>query len=194
MLGRGVDADADAVHRLLNVSHDLSTSHGAVAFERWHPAYIALGSNLNEPREQVARGFEHLATLPTTRLIARSPLYGSVPFGPVEQGDFVNAVAAVLTQLEPLDLLRALKRLESELGREQPIVRWGPRLIDLDLVVYADHRIDSPDLTIPHAGITQRNFVLYPLRDLAPDLAVPGHGVVRTLASLVSPAGLRRLD
>lgn len=169
-------------------------SHGAVALERWHPAYIALGSNLGEPREQVARGFEHLARLPKTQLIARSHLYGSVPFGPVEQADFVNAVAAVLTRLEPLELLRALKRLESELGREQPIVRWGPRLIDLDLLVYADQRLESSELTIPHSGITQRNFVLYPLRDIAPDLAVPGHGVVRTLASRVSPEGLRRLD
>lgn len=194
MLGHGVDADAAVVRRPLNVSHDLSISHSAVAVERWQPAYIALGSNLDEPREQVARGFEHLATLPKTQLIARSPLYRSVPLGPVEQGDFVNAVAAVLTQLEPLELLRALKQLESKLGREQPVVRWGPRLIDLDLVVYADRRIESPELTIPHSGITQRNFVLYPLRDLAPDLAVPGHGVVRTLASLVSSAGLRRLD
>ncbi len=165
-----------------------------MTLERWHPAYIALGSNLDTPREQVARGFEHLARLPKTQLMARSPLYASVPLGPVEQADFVNAVAAVLTRLEPLELLRALKQLESELGREQPIVRWGPRLIDLDLLVYADQRIESSELTIPHSGITQRNFVLYPLRDLAPDLAVPGHGVVRTLASLVSPQGLRRLD
>jgi 2-amino-4-hydroxy-6-hydroxymethyldihydropteridine diphosphokinase len=176
------------------VSHEIPTSHGALAFERWQPAYIALGSNLGESREQIARAFERLAALPKTRLIARSPLYGSAPFGPVEQGDFVNAVAAVLTQLEPLELLRVLKQLERELGREQPIVRWGPRLIDLDLVVYADQRMESPELTIPHSGITQRNFVLYPLRDLAPDLVVPGHGVVRTMASLVSSEGLRRLD
>jgi 2-amino-4-hydroxy-6-hydroxymethyldihydropteridine diphosphokinase len=177
------------------VSRDLSISQAAnAALERWQPAYIALGSNLDRPREQVARGFEHLAALPRTQLIARSPLYGSVPFGPVEQGDFVNAVAAVLTRLEPLELLRALKRLETELGREQPIVRWGPRLIDLDLLVYADQRLESPELTIPHSGITQRNFVLYPLRDLAPDLAIPGQGVVRALAARIGAEGLKRLE
>ncbi len=190
MSGLDVDAAAAVVRRQPDVSHDLKASHGAVALERWQPAYIALGSNLGEPREQIARGFEHLANLSKTQLIARSSLYGSVPLGPVEQPDFVNAVAAVLTRLEPLELFRALKRLESELGREQPIVRWGPRLIDLDLLMYADQRIESAELTIPHTGITQRNFVLYPLRDLAPQLLVPGHGRVSQLAARVGGAGL----
>jgi 2-amino-4-hydroxy-6-hydroxymethyldihydropteridine diphosphokinase len=162
--------------------------------ERWQPAYIALGSNIDSPREQIDRGFEHLAALPSTRLISRSHIYASVAFGPVSQADFINAAAGVLTQLEPLELLRALKRLESELGREQPIVRWGPRRIDLDLLVYADQRIESPELTLPHAGITQRNFVLYPLCDLAPDLRIPGQDVVRALAARIGSEGLRRLD
>jgi 2-amino-4-hydroxy-6-hydroxymethyldihydropteridine diphosphokinase len=112
----------------------------------------------------------------------------------VSQADFINAAAGVLTQLQPLELLRALKRLETELGREQPIVRWGPRRIDLDLLVYADQRVDSPELTLPHVGITQRNFVLYPLGDLAPELAIPGQGLVRALAARVGSDGLRRLD
>ncbi len=191
-LHRSADADVVAVRRRqLNVSRDLSISQAAdAALDRWQPAYIALGSNLDRPREQVVRGFEHLDALPKTQLVARSHLYGSVPFGPVEQGDFVNAVAAVLTKLEPLELLRALKRLESELGREQPIVRWGPRLIDLDLLVHADAQISESDLTVPHPGLPERNFVLYPLRDIAPELLVPGHGRVRQLAARVGGAGL----
>ncbi len=160
----------------------------------WIPAYVALGSNLDEPRRQVERGFEALARLPETQLVLRSRLYTSKPFGPIAQPDFVNAVAGVLTRLAPFVLLEALKRLEVELGRAAPVERWGPRLIDFDLLVYGEAVIDEPNLTVPHPGIPQRNFVLYPLADIAPDLAIPGVGVVRALATRTSADGLQVLS
>ena len=96
-------------------------------FPRWMPAYVALGSNLDDPRSQVERAVAALAGLPDTRLVLCSSLYRSRPFGPVDQPDFVNAVAGVLTQLDPAALLAQLKALEARLGRERPVVRWGPR-------------------------------------------------------------------
>jgi 2-amino-4-hydroxy-6-hydroxymethyldihydropteridine diphosphokinase len=160
---------------------------------RWMPAYVALGSNLDEPRKQVERGFERLAQLSHTKLIARSALYQSKPLGPQQQADFINAVAGLLTTLSAQQLLIELKQLETDLGRAQPIVRWGPRRIDFDLLVFADARIDETDLVIPHPGIPERNFVLYPLCDIAPELVIPGMGVARDLAQRVSSAGLHVL-
>src|SRR5512139_1517061 len=117
---------------------------------RWVPAYVALGSNLDDPRAQVARAMTALAGLPGTRFVVGSPLYRSRPLGPVDQPDFVNAVAGLLTLLEPAPLLASLKELESRLGRERPVVRWGPRRIDLDLLVQGEARISEPGLELPH--------------------------------------------
>jgi 2-amino-4-hydroxy-6-hydroxymethyldihydropteridine diphosphokinase len=159
----------------------------------WMPAYVALGSNLDEPRKQVERGFERLAQLSHTKLIARSALYQSKPLGPQQQADFINAVGGLLTTLSAQQLLIELKQLEKDLGRVQPIVRWGPRRIDFDLLVFGDARIDETNLVIPHPGIPERNFVLYPLCDIAPELVIPGLGVARDLAQRVSSAGLHVL-
>jgi 2-amino-4-hydroxy-6-hydroxymethyldihydropteridine diphosphokinase len=156
----------------------------------WFPAYVALGSNLDQPHIQIERAFAALAQLPRSRLIARSRLYKTQPMGPQDQPEFINAAAGLLTMLSPRELLVELKRLERELGRADPVVRWGPRVIDLDLLVYADARISEGDLTVPHRGLPDRNFVLYPLRDLAPELLVPGHGRVSQLAARVGGAGL----
>ncbi|MEO1202355.1 MAG: 2-amino-4-hydroxy-6-hydroxymethyldihydropteridine diphosphokinase, partial [Pseudomonadota bacterium] len=120
--------------------------------------------------------FEALDALPGTRLIAQSGLYRSAPFGGVEQADFINAAAALLTKLDAPDLLLELKAIERARGREPGGVRWGPRVLDLDLLVYASVEIDEPDLKLPHPGIAERNFVLLPLSELAPDLHVPGLG------------------
>jgi 2-amino-4-hydroxy-6-hydroxymethyldihydropteridine diphosphokinase len=163
------------------------------AHPAWTPAYVALGSNLDDPGRQVGRAFDALASLPDTRLVARSPLYRSPPFGPVAQPDFVNAVAGLLTRLAPRVLLDALKALEAMLGREAPVVRWGPRRIDLDLLVYGAARIEEPGLVVPHPGLAARAFVLQPLSDVAPDLEVPGLGRVRSLAARVDAAGLARI-
>ena len=160
---------------------------------RWVPAYVALGSNLAEPVRQVARAFAALAALPGTRLMLRSSAYRSRPMGPVEQPDFVNAAAALLTQLDPATLLRELKALETRLGREAPVVRWGPRLIDLDLVVYGQTRCSEAALTLPHPGIAERDFVLVPLAEISPSLDVPGVGRVDALLQRLAPPALERI-
>jgi 2-amino-4-hydroxy-6-hydroxymethyldihydropteridine diphosphokinase len=147
----------------------------------WYPAYIGLGSNLKDPDRQLADALELLAAIPETRLIAQSSLYRSAPFGGIEQPDFVNAVAALLTCLEPMPLLRELQRIESERGRERSDLRWGPRTLDLDLLVYSDVQMNDSDLIIPHPGIAQRNFVLLPLREVAPGINIPRLGQISKL-------------
>jgi len=158
----------------------------------WTPAYVAIGSNLDDPKAQVEAAFQSLAGLEAVRLLARSRLYRSVPLGPQDQPDFVNAAAGLLTQLSARELLLQLKQLEATVGRVKS-QRWGPRRIDFDLHVFGAERIAEPDLTVPHPGVSVRNFVLYPLADIAPDLLVPGHGRVRELARRVGPAGLALL-
>jgi 2-amino-4-hydroxy-6-hydroxymethyldihydropteridine diphosphokinase len=158
--------------------------------ERWIPAYVAIGSNLDEPLVQVRAAFDALARLPDCRLIARSRLYRTRPLGPHDQPEFINAAAGLLTRLSPRELFDALKRIEAEQGRTRPVVRWGPRRIDLDLLLHGDARLDEPDLTIPHHGLNERNFVLYPLCDIAPDLLVHGHGRIRELAARAGSDGL----
>jgi len=143
---------------------------------------------------QVHRAIAALASIPLTRLQIRSSLYGSEPLGPPAQPQFVNAVAGLLTQLEVLPFFEALRRLEVQLGRQPPSERWGPRLIDLDLLLFGQLRLDSAQLTLPHPGIVRRNFVLYPLREVAPDLNVPGCGRVASLAAGVQSAGVWRLN
>jgi 2-amino-4-hydroxy-6-hydroxymethyldihydropteridine diphosphokinase len=159
----------------------------------WRPAYIGIGSNLEDPRSQVLRACEGLQALDCTRVLRVSPLYRSKPFGPVPQPDFVNAVAAVLTQLDARALLERLLALERALGRPPARERWGPRIIDLDLLIYARERRAEPGLTLPHPGIVERNFVLYPLADLAPDLDVPGLGRVAELKGRLASGGLEPL-
>jgi 2-amino-4-hydroxy-6-hydroxymethyldihydropteridine diphosphokinase len=160
----------------------------------WQPAYIGVGSNLDDPRAQVLRAGRSLGQIPDTRLVRLSPLYGSAPFGPVRQPDFVNAVAGVLTQLDAYTLLGALRAIEAAFGRPEQHPKWGPRVIDLDLLVFGRQRISAPGLTVPHPGVVERNFVLYPLADIAPDLDVPGLGRVAELKGRVTSGGLRVLS
>lgn len=161
--------------------------------ERWTPAYVALGSNLDDPAHQVRRAFEALAGLPQTHLIARSALYRSRPLGPIAQPDFVNAAAGLLTQLDAPELLRALKTLETRLGRTTPVVRWGPRLIDLDLLVHGTTRLQDDDIVIPHPGMAERAFVLAPLAEISETLDVAGLGRVSGLLRRCARAGLERV-
>ena len=153
---------------------------------RWIPAYVGLGANLDDPRAQVERALAALAALPDVRLVTSSRFYRTPPFGPVEQPEFVNAVAGLLTQRPARDFLAQLKTLEAELGRAAPSVRWGPRRIDLDLLVHGTTQIDEPGIRVPHPGIAERAFVLRPFADIAPELNVPGAGRVAAL--------LRRVD
>ena len=161
--------------------------------EHWFPAYVGLGSNLQGPVKQLERTFEELNAIPVTRLIKQSSLYRSEPFGGVEQPDFVNAVAALLTQLSAQDLLRELQRIENERGRERGDVRWGPRILDLDLLVYSDQVIDESDLSVPHPGISERNFVLLPLGEIAPKLTVPGLGQISNIDTSCSEPQISRI-
>jgi 2-amino-4-hydroxy-6-hydroxymethyldihydropteridine diphosphokinase len=154
---------------------------------------VALGSNLDDPGAQVLRALDALGTLRGSRLVLRSSLYRSPPFGPVPQPAFVNAVAGLLTTLEPRAMLAELKSLETVLGRETPVVRWGPRRIDLDLLVHGSSRIDEAELRLPHPGLPERAFVLVPLAEIAPDLEVPGVGRVRALAARVDASGLVKI-
>ncbi|MDX1516612.1 MAG: 2-amino-4-hydroxy-6-hydroxymethyldihydropteridine diphosphokinase [Woeseiaceae bacterium] len=149
-----------------------------MAVDCWRPAYVGIGSNLDGPAQQVEAAIGQLAELPRSRLIAYSGLYRSSPLGGIEQPDFVNAVAALLTRLTAPELLAGLQSIEAERGRQRGEQRWGPRIIDLDLLVFGRDVIDDDALTVPHPGIAERNFVLLPLRELAPDLTIPGLGRV----------------
>jgi 2-amino-4-hydroxy-6-hydroxymethyldihydropteridine diphosphokinase len=160
----------------------------------WHPAYIGVGSNLDDPRAQLIRAFSRLTELPDTRVVLKSPIYRSKPFGPVDQPEYANAVVGLLTQLEPAALLAGLRAIEAAQGRPEQHQRWGPRIIDLDILVYGRERRPDPELTLPHPGIVERNFVLYPLADIAPDLDIPGLGRVIELKGRVTSDGLRRDD
>lgn len=162
--------------------------------DRWRPAYVGLGSNLSDPVAQLRSALAALADLPATRLVARSRLWKSPPLGPADQPDYVNAAAGLLTRLEPRRLLGALRSVETAMGRAVPVQRWGPRVIDLDLLVFGMMEIDEPGLVLPHPGVHQRDFVLYPLAEFAPSLWVPGRGRVAALARQVENRGLAVLD
>jgi len=157
--------------------------------ELWVPAYIGVGSNLGDSRARVLAAFEALGAMPRTRLIARSRLYRTRPFGPVQQGDFINAVAGLLTQLSAAQLLQEIRGIEAAAGRVRT-GRWGPRTLDLDLLVYGAERIATTELTVPHPGIAERGFVLAPLADIAPTLDVPGRGRVATLLAALPEDGI----
>lgn len=154
------------------------------------PAYLGIGSNLDDPLANVRRAFASLRTLDSTRLVRTSQIYRTAPVGPVEQPDFYNAAAGLLTQLTPRVLLRRLKELELQLGREASSVRWGPRRIDFDLLVYGGVVMNDADLTLPHPGLLQRAFALVPLADVAPALRIPGSGLVADLAARCDRSGL----
>jgi 2-amino-4-hydroxy-6-hydroxymethyldihydropteridine diphosphokinase len=136
-----------------------------------------------------------LSALPLSQLVVASAFYRNPPLGDVPQPDFVNAVAGLVTRLPPRELLRALKAIEREQGRERrPGDRWGPRVLDLDLLVFGDQRIDEGHLVVPHPGIADRNFVLFPLLEIAPWLVIPGLGEIRALAARLDARTLVRLD
>jgi 2-amino-4-hydroxy-6-hydroxymethyldihydropteridine diphosphokinase len=159
----------------------------------WRPAYVAVGGNLGDPTARVLEAFERLGALPDTRLELRSRLYRSEPLGPQNQPRFVNAVAGLLTRLTARALLEGLLDLERQMGRRR-LERWGPRIIDLDLVWHADGPVDEPGLAVPHPEVSHRNFVLYPLADIAPALVIPGCGRVLELKERAGDAGLAVID
>ncbi len=162
----------------------------------WTPAYIGLGSNLENPATQVAAAIDRIAKLPESSLQSVSSLYSSRPMGPENQPDFVNAVACLLTKMPARRLLDELLAIELAAGRRRDGERWGPRVLDLDLLMYGRQQIDEATLTVPHPGIAERNFVLFPLREIAPHAHVPGLGSVSALADRlpVDDFDIARLD
>lgn len=157
-------------------------------------AYIGLGSNLEDPAAQLRRALDALARHPALELLAVSPFYRTDPVGPPGQPDFVNAVAAVRTALPAHGLLRVLQDQERAQGRTREL-RWGPRTLDLDLLLFGQTVCHDAELTLPHPGLHERAFVLYPLRDVAPhDLVVPGHGPLADLLIACNARGVNRLE
>ncbi len=151
--------------------------------------FIGLGSNLDNPREQLTRAFAELAELPLTRLLGRSSLYLSRAVGPA-QPDYANAVAELETELEPLALLDQLQAVE-QAHRRVRLEHWGPRTLDLDILLIDNQIIASERLTVPHPFMVQRNFVIQPLAELAPDLQLPDTTPVRQLSQALGWDGLQ---
>jgi 2-amino-4-hydroxy-6-hydroxymethyldihydropteridine diphosphokinase len=156
-------------------------------------AYLGLGSNLANPVEQVRSARGTIAAMAGIKELACSSLYRSLPMGPQDQPDYVNAVMAIATTLSALALLRSLQHIEKTHGRERNGEQWGARTLDLDILLYGDQLIDLPDLTVPHSGIAERSFVLYPLAEIAPQLVIPGKGQLAGLLANCPLAGLQRL-
>jgi 2-amino-4-hydroxy-6-hydroxymethyldihydropteridine diphosphokinase len=156
-------------------------------------AYIGLGSNLANPAVQIKQARLAIATLVSVKELAFSSLYHSPPMGSQDQPDYVNAVMAINTDLAALDLLRCLQKIEQEQGRIRTATRWGARTLDLDLLLYGDVLMNHPDLIIPHVGISQRAFVLYPLQEIAPTLILPTLGAIDKLIANCSVDSLKKL-
>lgn len=144
-------------------------------------AYIALGSNLHTPREQLKRALNALAQLPQTQLMAVSSFYRSKPLGPQDQPDYLNAAVEISTALSPLALLDELQRIENEQGRIR-LRRWGERTLDLDILLYGDEIIQTERLTVPHYDMHNREFVIIPLAEIAPNLILPNGQKLAELA------------
>lgn len=162
-----------------------------------HKAYIALGSNLQHPQQQVMQAFDELAGLPRTRVLKRSSLYRTVPLDANHQQqdaqpEFINAVAEVETALGPEQLLQAMLAIENSHGRERPY-RNAPRVLDLDLLLYDDLVLDGATLTLPHPRMHERGFVLLPLAEIAPELAIPGRTSAAELARACPDQGVARV-
>jgi 2-amino-4-hydroxy-6-hydroxymethyldihydropteridine diphosphokinase len=144
-------------------------------------AYVGIGSNLDDPERQVRRAIETLASIPETRFVRASRLFRTAPWGRADQPAFVNAAAELATALAPRALLDALLANERAHGRHRDGTRWGPRTLDLDVLLYGDAVVDEPGLAIPHPHLAERAFVLLPLADLDPALQVPGRGRISEL-------------
>ena len=153
---------------------------------------FGLGSNMGDKPANIARALAMLEEREVAQLHAVSRIYRTPPWGVLDQGDFANACAIGETSLSPYELLAAVKRIEADMGRA-PSRRWGPRLIDVDILFLGDHTLDDPELTLPHKELFGRGFVLAPLAEIAPDLVLDGVPVGQALAN-VDVAGVRPWD
>lgn len=157
-------------------------------------AYLGLGSNLADPVNQIRQARVAISAISGVQETAMSSLYSSSPMGPADQPDYVNAVMSVETSLAPHDLLKWLQRIENHQGRVRIGERWGPRTLDLDILLFGDEIIRSADLIVPHIGIADRAFVLYPLAEIAPHISIPGRGLLQDLLARCAKEGLQRLE
>jgi len=156
--------------------------------------FIGLGSNLDEPLAQLKKALAALKKMNDSQLINVSHFYRSLPMGPQDQPDYINAVAELKTKLSAEQLLGALQKIENEQGRVRQ-QRWGPRTLDLDILLYGNEVINTERLTVPHYGMKERNFVLYPLSELINgDFNIPNMGTMKELLASCSIDGLQRLD
>ncbi len=160
---------------------------------RAQTAYIGLGSNLEQPVEQIKAARLAIAALDGVQELAFSSLYRSPPMGPQDQPDYVNAVMVIATTLTPEKLLACLQAIENSQGRVRKGLRWGARTLDLDILLYGERQIRLPHLIVPHVGIAERAFVLYPLFEIAPELTVPGLGRLAELVDNCPRDGLERI-
>lgn len=156
-------------------------------------AFVGLGSNLADPVGQVLAALDALGRLAEVERISASSLYAGPPMGPPSQPDYVNAVAELGVRGEPHTLLQALQRIEARHGRRRDGERWGPRTLDLDLLLFGGCVLDTPQLVLPHPGIAERAFVLVPLCEIDASVEVPGLGRVDRLLQALPGTGLRRL-
>lgn len=156
-------------------------------------AYIGLGSNLGKSRELIQSALVALDQLPQTSLLKVSQLYRSVAIGPGEQPDYINGAALISTQLSPVALLDGLQHIEANHQRTRGAIRWTARTLDLDLLLYDFECIQSARLTVPHPRIAERNFVLFPLRDITPDLQFPNGTSLQDLIKQTHSDGIEAL-
>jgi len=156
-------------------------------------AYIGLGSNLDGPEARITSAIKALEQIPGTIVLCCSSLYRSKPLGPRDQPEYINAVVQVDTRLEAQPLLEHLQTVENRQGRVRT-QRWGPRTLDLDLLLFDDLVVKTDALTLPHPEMHKRAFVLFPLHEIAPEIAIPGHGPVRDLLSGLDPSAVRKLE
>lgn len=158
-------------------------------------AWVGIGSNLGDPVARVQAALDSLRGLADGGGFRASALYRSRPWGGVDQPDFVNAVASFRTQRDPVALLAALQRLEQAMGRQRLAgQRWGPRKIDLDLLLVGDLRVSTPTLQLPHPRLHERGFVLAPMAEIEPDLAIPGRGTVQQCLEALDEVAAWPLD
>jgi len=154
-----------------------------------HTVFIGLGSNLSCPTQQIHNALHSIGELASTRVVKTSSLYGSRPLGPQDQPDFVNAVCEIETAFKPQQLLKSLQTIEKEQGRIKKR-HWGERVIDLDILLFNDLQMKTPELTIPHSQMHLRDFVLMPLAEIAPDVEIPSLGAIQSLLDELSESYL----
>ena len=156
-------------------------------------AWLGLGSNLQQPVSQLKDALRRLGQLEGIEILEVSGLYRTPPWGDDQQDDFINAVVRIETDLGPVHLLHALQSIENEMGRQRSGRHWGPRLIDIDLLLYGDQQVQTEELELPHPRMHERAFVLIPLCELDKTVTIPGYGVAELLLKQLDSSGIFRL-